>query len=223
MMPRHLMMAGALVALMTGSVFADAFADGLSAHNSGDYAAAISAWTPLAEGGDAKAQFNLGVLNDQGQGVAVDREAAIRWYTMAAEQGDARAQFNLGQIYASGDGVPQDGEAAVKWYGMAAEQGDVLARFNLALVHEEGAIVPQDYAEAARLYEAAATENKYHRAMYSLGNLYSQGLGVERDSSRAAELFGQANEAEMMTENSSGCTPRAVPTREECRRTTPQR
>jgi len=49
-----------------------------------------------AEQGDAMAQFNLGVMYDEGQGVARDDAKAVEWYTKAAEQGDSRAKFNFG-------------------------------------------------------------------------------------------------------------------------------
>ena len=84
-----------------------------------------------AEQGDAEAQFNLGVIYDEGQGVPQDYAEAAKWYRMAAEQGDADAQFILGVMYDEGQGVPKDDTEAVKWYRLAAEQdilpGDVLA------------------------------------------------------------------------------------------------
>ena len=46
------------------------------------------------------AQYNLGVMYDQGDGVTEDHAEALRWYRLAAEQGHAEAQFNLGVMYA---------------------------------------------------------------------------------------------------------------------------
>jgi len=51
---------GALL-FSAGSAWAD-YDDGLAAYNRGDYAAALQEWRPLAEQGDAKAQYNLGVM-----------------------------------------------------------------------------------------------------------------------------------------------------------------
>ena len=48
-----------------------------------------------AEQGDADAQFNLGVMYAEGEGVARDDAEARRWYRKAAEQGHADAQHNL--------------------------------------------------------------------------------------------------------------------------------
>ena len=76
-----------------------------------------------AEQGNAKAQYNLGVMYDKGLGVRQDYAQAVQWYRRAAEQGYAGAQFNLGVMYDSGQGVRQDYAQAAQWYRRAKEQG----------------------------------------------------------------------------------------------------
>ena len=76
-----------------------------------------------AERGDATAQFNLGVMYANGEGVPQDDAEAVQWYRLAAEQGHAEAQGTLGAMYATGRGVPQDDVEAVQWFRLAAEQG----------------------------------------------------------------------------------------------------
>ena len=49
--------------------------------------------------GYAKAQFNLGLMYYNGQGVRQDYTQAVQWYRKAAEQGLADAQYNLGVAY----------------------------------------------------------------------------------------------------------------------------
>ncbi len=41
----------------------------VTAYQNGDYATALKEWTPLAEQGDADAQYNLGVMYALGHGV----------------------------------------------------------------------------------------------------------------------------------------------------------
>jgi TPR repeat protein len=72
------------------------FQKGLTAHESGDYATALRSWKPLAKQGNTDAQFLLGAMYDNGQGVPQNYKTAVKWYTLAAKQGDALAQFNLG-------------------------------------------------------------------------------------------------------------------------------
>ena len=59
----------------------------------------------LAEQGNAKAQFNLGVMYEVGQGVKQDDFEAVKWYRQAAEQGEANAQAILGFSYLLGKGI----------------------------------------------------------------------------------------------------------------------
>lgn len=72
---------------------------------------------------DAEAQYMLGVMYDEGDGVPQDAAEAVRWYRRAAEQGDADAQYYLGLMYDWGEGVPEDDAEAVYWFRQAAEQG----------------------------------------------------------------------------------------------------
>ena len=44
-----------------------------------------------AEQGNAKAQYNLGVMYDKGLGVRQDDAQAVQWYRRAKEQGAAEA------------------------------------------------------------------------------------------------------------------------------------
>ncbi|MGD2137780.1 MAG: tetratricopeptide repeat protein [Gammaproteobacteria bacterium] len=97
---------------------------GYQSYLKGDYAAAFTEWLPLAELGDVEAQFNLGVMFDEGAGVAQDLAAAADWYRKAAEQGFIDAQTNLGIMYFHGLGVERDHGEAARWFRQAADQGD---------------------------------------------------------------------------------------------------
>jgi transposase len=81
-----------------------------------------------AEQGNADAQFNLGVMYDNGEDVPQDHAEAARWYRRAAEQEHASGQYNLGTMYAFGEDVPQDHAEALKSYRRAAEQGNADAQ-----------------------------------------------------------------------------------------------
>ena len=96
---------------------------GLEATKRGDYQTAFKLWLPLAEQGDASAQFNLGMMYDNGQGVKQDDVEAVKWYRQAAEQGYAKAQYNLGVKYYQGEGVRQDKGQAKEWFGKACDNG----------------------------------------------------------------------------------------------------
>jgi len=97
---------------------------GYQSYLRGDYAAALEEWRPLAELGDAEAQYNLGVMYDEGASLEKDLNKAAEWYRKAAEQGFVDAQANLGMMYYHGQGVDRDHEKAAHWLHRAANKGD---------------------------------------------------------------------------------------------------
>ena len=103
------------------------FQAGMDAKNRGDFAKALREWRPLAEQGDARAQFYLGVLYENGDGVPEDYEKAREWYMKSAAQGEANAQFYLGLMFAFGRGGPLDLVQAHMWYSLAAGNGHARA------------------------------------------------------------------------------------------------
>ena len=88
-------------------------------------------WYRLAaDQGYAYAQYNLGVMYENGQGVPQDYAEAVRWYRLAADQGYATAQTNLGYMYDNGQGVLQDNVMAHMWYNIGAANGNELGGTN---------------------------------------------------------------------------------------------
>jgi TPR repeat protein len=128
------------------------FQAGMDANNRGDYATALREWRPLAEQGFIAAQFNLGQLYANGQGVPQDYVQARQWWEKAAAQGDASAQVNLGLLYENGQGVPKNYKTAVYWFRRSATYGIAMALVNLGLMYEHGSGVPQDVVLAQKWY-----------------------------------------------------------------------
>lgn len=119
--------AGVFVALMLGAspeVRADLQA-GIDAYYDEDFTTAISELRPLAERGDAVAQYRLGLMLDFGQGVRTDPEGAAKWMRLAADQGDSDAQFALGRMYQLGRGVPFNPAQGWWWLRQSANQGNL--------------------------------------------------------------------------------------------------
>ena len=94
-----------------------------------DYTTSLREWEPLAQKGDAKAQFLVGSLYYYGQGVPQDYQQASKWLRLAGEQGVTLAQYMLGGLSLAGLGVPKDANQARMWYRLAADQGSVEAQF----------------------------------------------------------------------------------------------
>jgi TPR repeat protein len=166
------------------------FDAGLKAYNRGDYATALKEWQPLAEKGDANAEYNIGLLYATGHGVQQDYKQAAGWYRKAADQGVAAAQFNLGVIYANGQGVAADPVQARKWFSKAARHGVAAADTGLADLYSEGHGF-QDYAEARKWYLRAA-QRGIASAEFSLGVMCDIGEGVPSDYQEAIKWYRKA-------------------------------
>lgn len=117
---------------------------------------AAAACRRLADQGDARAQYNLGVMYAKGRGVTKDWAEAMKWYRRAADLGYAEAQHYLGFMYSLGLGVTQDSAEAAKWYRKAADQGHTTAQSNLGHMYEKGEGMQQDNVQAHMWYNLVA-------------------------------------------------------------------
>ena len=138
---------------------------GFEAVKKGDYQTALKLWKPLADQGDARAQYNLGLMYRNGNGIQDDVEAA-KWFRKAAENGDIKAQHNLGMMYTYGEGVEQDYAEAVKWYRKAADKGYAMAQFNLGLMYHDGEGVKQNRTVAKEWFGKACDNGDKKGCLY---------------------------------------------------------
>ena len=181
-----------MVAALAGAAAAGPFEDAKSAYEHGDYAIAVGLWRPLADEGDTRAQYNLGLMYANGQGVPQDAAEAVTWYRKAAAaQGDAFAQLFLGFMYENGLGVPQDDAAAMTWYRKAADQDYAAAQYLLGVMYDIGQGVPQDDAAAAMWYRKAADQGEA-KAQAILGIMCENGRGVPQDYVEAHKWYNLA-------------------------------
>lgn len=139
MSPKHLV-AAACVALLSAPVSAQSVKAGIEAWQRADYSAAVAIWRPLAEKGDADAQFNLGQAYRLGRGVPLDLGAAQTWFERAASSGHVDAETTLGLL------LFQNGDRAtgLKWLRRAAEQGEPRAMLVYGTALYNGDAVTQD-------------------------------------------------------------------------------
>ena len=105
---------------LAAPVAAGPYEDAMAAYDSGDHATALRLLHPLADQGDAFAEFYLGIMYHNGEGVPQDYAMAAVFTRKAADQGNAKAQANLATLYAAGLGVPQDYVLAYMWFNLAA-------------------------------------------------------------------------------------------------------
>lgn len=150
-----------------------------------DFAAQLQVLRPLAERGNAQAQYNVGTMYAAGQGVDRDPSAAFHWLQLAADQGYPNAEYDLAAAYANGEGVAQDDAQAAAWTRKAAEQGVAMAQFGLARLYIDGRGLPKDYAQAFA-WAMKAAEQGLAEAQFTVAILYAEGPpGVPTDHVRA--------------------------------------
>ena len=132
--------------------------EGRAARHRGDYATAINELRPLAEQGNAVAQWNLGIMYALGQGVDKNEIEAAMWFRKSAEQRDPNGLVLLGITYENGHGVQQSAVEAVRWYREAAEMGFANGQLHLADMYAQGIGVTQDLDEAVKWYRRASEQ-----------------------------------------------------------------
>ena len=88
-----------------------------------------------AKKGDAEAQFNLGNMYHDGEGVPQDYDQALKYFRLAAEQGVASAQYNLGLMYGKGEGVQMSKADCMIWLEEAANQGHATSMITLGKLY----------------------------------------------------------------------------------------
>ena len=167
---RYLWLPVLLVSLLVVPVssYADDLADGLKAYDAKDYKRAYELLLPLADKGNAAAQYRIGVILDAGHGIKPNPAAAVAYYDKAARSGVPAAAFNLGLLYFDGRGVEKDYASSVRYFSIAAEQGDVDGQLNLGLMYAAAKGVPRDFEKSFQWLFIAADSGSQD-ASYAIG------------------------------------------------------
>jgi TPR repeat protein len=173
---------------LAGPVVAGPLEDATAAFKRGDYATELRLLQPLAQQGNAPAQYYLGTMWGSGRGVPMSEAESVKWYRLAAEQGYADAQEELGFLYFTGYGAPNNYAQAAKWSRLAAEQGNDEAQLYLSILYANGKGVPQDYVLAymwanlsAAAGNAAAANNRAFDAAKMTGAQIAQAQKLSLD------------------------------------------
>jgi TPR repeat protein/peptidoglycan hydrolase-like protein with peptidoglycan-binding domain len=170
---------GSVIILGANDVLGANLQKGLEAFGMKDFATANSELRPLADKGNAEAQYTLGMIFFHGYGVTKDIPRAFDLFSRAAKQGDKKHQFALGWMYAKVEEVANIHEA-IKWYRKAASRGHAYSQINLGNIYFSGKKIAKDYAKAIKWYRLAA-ENGLALAQFEMGAQLSNGGAVPAD------------------------------------------
>ncbi len=169
-----------------------AYNEGVAAYNKGDYQRAIEKFQPLAEQGHAIAQYNFGLMYDDGQAVPQDYVQAYKWYTLSAarSKGDLRKKAvryrNAIEKKMSPAQVAEAQKLAREWI----PEGD-----RAASSYKEGdqAYESGDYKKAIEIWKPLAHRG-YPPAQNDMGYMYSDGKGVPENRTKAIMWWRKAAE-----------------------------
>lgn len=126
-------------------------------------------------------------------------EMALTSFKKAAKLNCHEAYAKIGDAYCYGNGVVPDVETARKWYRKGADVGEITATLKLAGCFKNGIGGKQDYEKAMLEYQHIAERingrgfkhqvTGIGTALYELGDMYLNGLGVHPDLKEAIRYF----------------------------------
>ena len=161
-----------------------------------DYGRAAIWWERAAAQGHAQAMYNLAKLYDTGVGVQKNVGLATEYVRQAANRGNHHALTLLGWFYEVGRGVEQDKEEAERWYLRGTKAGDPEGYYCLAKLYLNTDRLKEGLDCVQRGIDAGSPD-----CHMLLGNMYSDGLGVEQDYKLALHwlnLAGQMGQADAL-------------------------
>jgi TPR repeat protein len=173
-------------------------------------------WLEMAaDGGDAKAQLELGgrYLSPCGKsidaiarnaaekatgGLTCDRNQGRSYLEKAALQNNPEAMTKLG-LDLSADGDPADMAKAIDWIKRAAQANFPEAEYALYVLYQKGGDEERDESQS-HLWLQKAADGQFTDAQRDLGIIYFRGDDIyKRDLAKAHDLLFQAAEAHNAT------------------------
>ncbi len=147
-----------------------------------------------AENGDTEAMFDVvcaididGLDADDPDGeIAARRISYLK--ELAQTKGYENTLIMLGTSYQQGKGVERDAAEAIKWFEKAVAAGIPFGNECIGSIYYNGDGLPVDYQKAFVYFTKDESENAFC-TIYALGEMYRQGLYVEKNPERAAEYY----------------------------------
>ncbi|KAI7866666.1 hypothetical protein BDF14DRAFT_1727995 [Spinellus fusiger] len=165
---------------------------------------AVSFYKSIAERGDWRSPIVETAYKQYKKG---DREKALIYYMMAAEKGYEVAQSNVAYLLDTDKQLlkledwgftkapPQNTDAeelALIYWSRSANQNNVDSRVKMGDYYYRGIGTPVDYSKAAACYRVAAEMEFSSLAMWNLGWMYENGIGVSKDFHLAKRSYDNA-------------------------------
>ncbi len=136
-----------------------------------------------ARGGDARAQYKLGLCYMKGENVKVDLDKAVSWFKKSAVQGNIKAAYRLGSSYYK----KRNYAKAFKWFSKAAKKQHPVAQYYLALMYKEGKGTRRDPGYAL-LWANRAKNNGIQRAQKLIRSIQKAARKAKNNKTDSREV-----------------------------------
>jgi uncharacterized protein len=177
-----------LVILIANIVlFANTYKEAMALYDKEQYTKALKILRELSDQGDPKAQNDVGIMYEMGQGTRGNFKIAETYYEKSAAQGYADGQCNLGQVRKA----QKKYREAVKLFQLSANQGNACGENFLGIMYQYAKGVGRNYNKAIKYYTRSA-EKGHYLAQSNLAFMYEKGRGVRRDYEKAAYWYNKS-------------------------------
>ena len=117
--------------------------------------------------------------------------SVLRFQTEMAERGSVESQYKLGFMYETGSGTAQNIDKAIYWYKKASKKRFQPATNRITYLKLKNTGMKHEYIRwLINLKTSAQANNK--DALFLLGQMYAEGLGVNKSLTRALDLLRKA-------------------------------
>lgn len=137
--------------------------------------------------------LKMGECYRYGDGVRANPELTLKYYQKAANLGDCHGMYEVGECYANGRGVRRNYSRALDYYRRALAAGCELAYARIGMCYQKGLGVRCNPEEAIKNYEKGV-EASLADSCLALADMCLEGIGMEKDYKRCAELLDAACE-----------------------------
>jgi len=101
-----------------------------------------------------KAQLDLGMMYEDGEGVLKDNNKAYEWFLKAANQGNSTAMLRIAYMYQDGR-LKENNKKMIEWFKKSANKENSMAQKILGQLYSDGKAVLRDYKKSIYWYKKA--------------------------------------------------------------------
>ena len=142
-----------------GFLRADAYTRGFQALEQRDYKTALYYLSLFAANGDAKANYNLGIMYRDGLGIKKDDVQSLAHFIEAAENGHMPGNYAVGLAFLTGKGSDIDVDVAIHYFSEAALLGHAISPVEIGRLYFRGGLVEKDFVSAHFWWSLARDRN----------------------------------------------------------------